>query len=87
MKKILAIIIMALLLSGCAEPELADGYQLGDFTKMGGRELSNLIGAIDTYCNKVSDSSSRKMALQVIRLSYPLVPSNGICQGHVDANH
>lgn len=78
MKK-LAIILLFIALLGCTSPELDDGYQFGDFSTMSARELSSLLGAIDTYCDKVSDSGARKLALQVIRLSYPLVPANGIC--------
>jgi hypothetical protein len=78
-KMIIALILTAIMLSGCAVPEMEDGYQFGDISHLADRELISLLDAIHTYCDKNRDSVARKTALAIIRVYYPLVPANGIC--------
>jgi hypothetical protein len=79
MKKVILAFAVLLLIVGCSTPELDDGYQFGDVTRIAIREEKDIKQAINDYCDKAEDSAIRQAALAVIRTKYPFVPENGIC--------
>lgn len=78
----LSLCSMLLVLAGCSNEYLADGYQPGDLTLTAADTAHRISAAIDQYCNQTADSAARQAALLLIRSAYPLVPANGICIGH-----
>ncbi len=84
MKKHIAIgLFSAVMMLGgptaCTTPELADGYQFGDLSKLTGFELSKLHDARVAYCDSTSSSTLKRLAIAVIQTRLPGYPEHGIC--------
>ncbi len=87
MKKIFifAIVVFALILSGCAEKpkRFQDGYQFGDITMTVVDALPKIQKKVkiakEVYCAPGATAIVRQLALDVIRTYLPAYPSGGIC--------
>lgn len=65
--------------TACTTPELADGYQFGDLSKLTAREISKLHDARVAYCDSTSSSTLKRLAIAVIQTRLPGYPEHGIC--------
>ncbi len=74
------LLMMPMLLTGCqTPPELKDGYQFGDISKIALRDIKKISHARDVYCADASTVILRKAAVITIRSYLPAYPENGIC--------
>lgn len=79
MRMKLLLIALLFWLAGCTTPELADGYQFGDLSKLTARELAKLHDARVAYCDATSTFALKRLAIVIIQTQLPGYPENGIC--------
>ena len=83
--KHLLIITALILASGasCNEPEMADGYNFGDISKIALRDYQRVVKLRNDYCQLTTDNPryhiAKNLAIQAIRIYAPAYPAEGIC--------
>jgi hypothetical protein len=65
--------------TACTSPELADGYQFGDLSRLTARQLSKLHDARVAYCDETSSWPLKRLAIAIIQTHLPGYPEQGIC--------
>ena len=83
------LLLFAMVLTGAScGPELDDGYQFGDLTRMTIRDINRVIEARDKYCAYTGADSKRrflrKAAVLAIRAYAPGYPQEGVCTDEFD---
>lgn len=92
-KTVLALCLLILLNgAACNEPEMSDGYQFGDITRIGARDFQKIVVLRNQYCvmdkNDPTAHIAREIALTAIRAYAPAYPPDGICSDLFDLlNH
>ncbi len=74
------LLLMLLFLPGCeSSPELKDGYQFGDLSKIALADIQKVKQARNVYCADASTRVLRKAAVITIQSYLPAYPADGIC--------
>jgi hypothetical protein len=84
---IVAMSFMAIAAS-CNNPELEDGYQLGDISRITMRDINRIIEDRERACNYIgSDAIKRTLdraAILAIQHYVPMYPDDGLCGPEFD---